>query len=1538
MVNRRVVGLAVVLVVQTIVLSNGWAADGDVYEVGVAQVDITPDYPIRLNGFGSRREECTEIRQRIWAKALAIASPTSKPVVLLAIDSLGVRMDMVDEVARRLGQSHGIPRENIALTFSHSHCTPKVSGASDNIFSTAIAPDHQAHIDRYTQALTDALYKVAVSALSEMRNCRLERGSGTVEFAINRRTPGGPVDHDLPVLIARDEQGNVHAIYVSYACHCVALTENKISGDWAGYAQEFLQRQFPGAIALVSIGAGSDSNPNLRQSDETASAAISLGSDIARETNRVLGNPLTPITGNIAAQLNTISLPLKTLPGKQELESQVTAGGPAGYNAQTQLDRLQRGLPLLKSVDYPIQSWRFGDEFAIVFLAGEVCVDYSLRLKQELNRDRLWINAYSNDFCCYIPSERLMQEGGYGGGAEIPYFALPTTLESGLEKQIVDEVKRQLPDSILTKPGTRGIPPKSPQASLRCIMTHPQFSVELVAAEPLVADPVAIDFDPGGGLWVAEMPDYGNPVDTHIEPHGKIKFLTDQDGDGVFDRSTDFAAGFLFPTDVKCWRDGVLVCDSPDIIFLQDTDGDGRADVRKVMYTGFETHNPHARVNSLRWGLDNWLYGSGGLFGGNITSHQGQKLELGARDFRIQPDAGVIQAATGRTQQGRARDDWGHWFGCDNGTLVFHYPLSEDYLSRNPFATPPATSVGIAADQTLFPAGELVTFKLTGPPGVPTSACGLTVYRDNLLGSEYAGNCFVAEPVNQLVHRRVLVPRGATFSANRAGDESRSEFLTSTDQWFRPVQVRTGPDGALWIVDMYRFVIEHPRWIADEVKSELDIFAGQQLGRIYRVIPINRTLRPITDLRTMSSEQLVAAIDQDNGVQRDLAHQLLLWRDDRSVTESLERLAVDAKHPVAKIHAMHLLQHDLACSPEVLTRVLDDQTPGVRCHAIKLSEPLLASHPELMTRVLWLAGDTDFEVAMQAIYSLGSIIDRRCTEAIANVASTSYDPYLDYAILTGVNANNIAEMVEKVLSWNADVDAPLRDELLWMALEFDDDESIDRVVQNFFQLSHEQRKLWQLNLMSRSLANFPQRILDSRWLHSQAGQRSLDALTDDCRNVALDERQTAETRCANIRLLAEVTIDPEKTQSDFSQLMTPDQDIELQLAAIELLTRGKHPAAAELMIGQLTAATPELARHLVATLLERDEWAMELLNACLSDPRLGQWINPQQRQQLNVHGNPNLRKLAKQVFQLPSHSDRQTLAVQYRSAVSDQGSVPRGKALFSQHCAKCHLSDDSHHAVGPNLAGLTSRNRHQLLESILDPNRDIDSRYMNYVVQLDDGRSVMGIVSDETSTSLVLNQQDGTRQTILRRDIEAFRNSGLSFMPEGLEREIAPPEMSDLIEYLVSLNEPPKSLAGNVPRVILPNQSGNILLPASAANLFGKEIIFEQPLENIGYWHDQNDYAIWDIQSPSAGVYQITLEYACPDSNAGNRFRIDGLESTLTGIVESTGGWDQYKTFELGSVELPAGGSRITVSADGPISGALFDLREVLLVPITGNR
>ncbi|MDE0084905.1 MAG: neutral/alkaline non-lysosomal ceramidase N-terminal domain-containing protein [Candidatus Poribacteria bacterium] len=439
-------------------------ADRDnLIDVGVAQIDITPDYPIRLNGYGSRRTESEGIIQRIYAKALAIGSDDDDPVVMITVENCGLPDELTEEVSNRVEQKSGIPRENFVACYTHTHSAPCLTNAASFIFSADISPEEQEKIDRYTQQLKNWMETIALEALTRRQPCRLAWNIGELGFAKNRRTEGGPVDHSLPVMQITDADGTLRAVWVSYACHCTTLAgaDNHICGDWAGFAQEEIQKAHPDVTALITIGCGADANPESRMRPmpegkqevfETRLAyAKEHGKALAQEVEHQLERDAISISNVPKSAFARVNLPFDKLPTHEEWEERAAQGGAGAYHAKKHLEMLQNGQAIKTDISYPIQAWTFGDELAVLFLASEVVVDFSLRLKKEFDTTRLWVGAYANAFPGYIPSERVLAEGGYEGGGAMIYFGQPTRFAPGVEQLVIDTVHQVLPAEFLAK-------------------------------------------------------------------------------------------------------------------------------------------------------------------------------------------------------------------------------------------------------------------------------------------------------------------------------------------------------------------------------------------------------------------------------------------------------------------------------------------------------------------------------------------------------------------------------------------------------------------------------------------------------------------------------------------------------------------------------------------------------------------------------------------------------------------------------------------------------------------------------------------------------------------------------------------------------------------------------------------------------------------------------------------------------------------------------------------------------------------------------
>jgi hypothetical protein len=427
-------------------------------DVGVAKIDITPELPIRLSGYGNRAVEATRGETKLFARALAIGSDAQQPVVLITVELIGIGEPTAEAVATALRDRHGIPRQRVAISATHTHTGPALADVIPFMFSKDLPAEEQGRIDRYTAGLRGKLIEVAAAALADRKPARIAWGQGSVDFAAQRRKivdgkvtfgvePAGPYDHALPVMRISDEGGAIRAVFASYACHCTTLAggDNFVHSEWAGDAALRLEAAHTGSVVLVGIGCGADSNPNPRG----APSVPVHGEKIATEVQRVLAGALRPLGAVTNASFRRIPLDLDHAVTREELQKRLE-GNPrvtVSYPVKKWLEQLDAGKPLPTTVPYPVQAWSFGRELTMVFLGGEVVSEYSLRLRHELDPARVWVNAYSNHVPCYIPSKRMFAEGGYEVDASMDYYGWPTRLAIDTEDRIIKTVHEMVPGS-----------------------------------------------------------------------------------------------------------------------------------------------------------------------------------------------------------------------------------------------------------------------------------------------------------------------------------------------------------------------------------------------------------------------------------------------------------------------------------------------------------------------------------------------------------------------------------------------------------------------------------------------------------------------------------------------------------------------------------------------------------------------------------------------------------------------------------------------------------------------------------------------------------------------------------------------------------------------------------------------------------------------------------------------------------------------------------------------------------------------------------
>ncbi|MFO0427029.1 MAG: PVC-type heme-binding CxxCH protein [Planctomyces sp.] len=1116
--------------------------------------------------------------------------------------------------------------------------------------------------------------------------------------------------------------------------------------------------------------------------------------------------------------------------------------------------------------------------------------------------------------------------------------------------------------------GTGGIPPLSPKDSLSKVKTHSELRVDLVAAEPMVADPVAIDFGPDGRIWVAEMIDYARGAEEEFESTGQIRSLVDQNDDGIPDQATVFIGGLRFPTDVKVWRNGILICDAPDVFYAEDTDGDGKADLKQVLFTGFETYNGQARVNSLQWGLDNWIYGSCGLTGGFITrgdyyragglnplpdlSDSQEPVNLRGRDFRMRPDTGEIEAVTGRTQQSRVRDDWGNWFGCDNETLAKFYPVSERDLKRNPFVPAPETSVYVPDGENagkLFPDGDLVLFKLSGSGGRATAACGIGIYRDVILGSEFQGNSFTCEPVNQLIYRQVLARKDALIRGSRAASELDREFMTSTDRWFRPVQARTGPDGGMWIVDMYRFVIEHARWIPEDVLAELNVFAGQGMGRIYRVGPKNRALRKVKDLTKLSSVELAQQLSTENGTTRDLVHQMLVWKKAVDASPILEKLSTADPLPSVRVSALCCLDGIGSLSEPVLGKALRDSDPEVRRHAVRLSSDWLDRSESLRTSVLNLANDSSFVVRLQTAAVLADVPAEAASPVIVSMLSHSNDPWLTSAVLSSLNRGNILSVLQRVISESSTRDQSA-DRVLATAAGICTSEQLEDAFRVILRKDSEWMS-WQFRAMAQLLDGTDRRT-ELQYEPSASLRQSAMSLLETAREILTSRSGKDEQILAAMTLVGRaggaVTMkffgSPSDTDlENLTAAISPAYSSDVQSAAIQSIVRQGSIAGAESLLARLSETSPSVRREILTAILSQQGWRSTLLNALESGNIQPGELDATLRDQIVSHPDREVRRRAEKLLAVGTTSNRRQLVEDWQDVAAIEGNSEAGRAVYVKRCSVCHKLDNVGYAVGPDLAALTRKSTNSLLTAILDPNRDSDSRYHGYIAITDDGRSWNGLMVNETGTSVTLREQEGKEHVLLRNRIEELRATGKSLMPEGLEKDISRQDMAHLIAFLIELGPAPRRFPGNQPKTVLPDGSGEIVLTPQEAAIYGHDVRYQvdaaQPQPSVPElldWKSPDDFVSWRLQLPSSGLYDTWMIYSCHDF--GSDLRLEAGDTTIRHLIASTGSWETFDRALIGTVSLNAGHNTLVIRPFEKLRGKeLMHLREIRLIPAAAS-
>ncbi len=959
------------------------------------------------------------------------------------------------------------------------------------------------------------------------------------------------------------------------------------------------------------------------------------------------------------------------------------------------------------------------------------------------------------------------------------------------------------------------VPPTPAKDAAKKFRVLDGFRMDLLAAEPLVASPVAMTYDENGRAYVCEMRDYPytdkahhkpsqeNPTD---QPIGRLRLLEDTDGDGVFDKATVFADGLSWPTGVACWKGGVFVAATPDVWYFKDTDGDGKADVRIKVFTGFRKLNVQAVMNNLVWALDNHIHGAGGSNGGQIRpggKPDATPIVMARTDFRFDPNSHEMEPLSGGARFGGTFDDWGNRFLCNIRNPAQHVVLPERYLSRNKSlaARGPISDMAESGDQlpvyAISPpeqwrvvrarrwAGErdinMPRSELVGA-GVVTSASGVTSYRGAAYPGKYRGNVFIAECAGNLLYRLRLTPDGVTFKAARV--DGKAEMVASTDNWFRPVNFVNAPDGTLHVMDMYRENIEHPWSIPEDILAAVDLEAGRDMGRIWRLTPPNFTPIKPPHLGRASSAELVATLDNPSSWWRETAQRLLFERQDKSVVPALHELVKNGKTPQARLHALWTLEGLRSLSDDDLLSGMKDRAAGVREHAMKLAE----TRASLADSMLPLANDPDARVRLQTAFTLGELRNPRALDALAIIAKRdAADPWIRTAVLSSAGGAS-DQLLARVL---ADV-------------TFSSSANASDLIRELAQIIGVRGVKPE---MQRVLASVAGSDLDGVALHEvtsgmgeglkrsgkslrRAGftddaTRVVDGILNRAAKLATDAAQSLEARTAAIRLL---TFDDfGNVKAPLASLLDAKQPQDLQRAAITVIGSFITDDAVPLLLANWKTQTPAVRADVVAAMLSMRIRTLPLLKAVESGLIAANQIPFAHRLLLGRSTIPEVKELAGKLFGASAPGPRREVIERYKPVLAMKGDIARGQKVFEAACIACHRAGDiGQQEIGPNLANIRAWNPEQVLINILDPNREIVPAFIAYTVETKEGRTAYGLIAEESAASLTIKRPDGITETVLRRDISKITGSGLSLMPDGLEAAISQQGMADLIAFLLA--------------------------------------------------------------------------------------------------------------------------------------------------------
>ena len=1402
---------------------------------GAAVAEITPEVGAPIVG-GFTPAPSKAIHDPLHARCLVLDDGTRR-IALVVLDLLGIHRQVSDEARRRIQERFAIPAEAVLISATHTH------SATSAIGGPAQPPaDGRTQLEPYQEVVVSRVIDAVGRAIATLRPA--EAGFGAVdapEHVFNRRwfmkpgtvppnpfgeidqvkmnppagspdllDPAGPTNATVSFLSVREPAGRPIAIFASYGLHYVGgVGDGDISADYFGMFAAEVARLLPAAgdgpamVAMMANGASGDINninfrsPRPRQ--EPYEQMRHVAHDVARRVAEAVRGVAYSGAFDLDARYRELEVARRRPTQEQVAWASRTLEAPEPPPGKADLPRIyaRRTLTLAEEpaiAKLPLQVLRIGPGVIATMPCEVFCEIGQEFLARSALSPAIFVSL-GHGYFGYLPSARHHRLGGYETWLGTNKLE-PTAAAAMLDALVA-----------MTKELAAAIPPTPRQVQAATVVA-PGYSLHLAASEPAVVDPVAITFDEMGRPYVVEYRDYPQGPPAGSPSLSRIVRLDDSDGDGFYESSTVVADQLPFAQGVLAIRGGLLVTAAPDVLMLVDENGDGRADRRDVVATGFKVGNPQLRAACPQIDIDNTVSITGGLSGGLVT-RPGQPASDGVsidrRDVTIDLAGGRISAATGFGQFGNAFDDLGRRFTTSNRNPVIAVRLPADALGRNSFVDlgggyEDAAPSGAAS--RVFPIAE-TNATAASHTGTHTSACGMTIFRGDLLGPDAVGDAFICEPVSHLVTRRRLRALGAGFTSDHVGADG-TEFIASRDPWFRPVFTATGPDGALWVIDMCRRTIEHPQYMPPGLAETLDLRAGDRAGRVWRIERQGLRARPWAAPAT--AVRAAAILADPNGWRRSTAQRMLVEGRFPDAESAVRKLLAASPSEIATVHAVWTLHGLGKLTPADVRLAATSPHAGVRETAARVAT--LIDPGQLAAEIAdRLGADEDAHVRLAGtLAAAGSTLPAATATLAAVAARNPRDPWIDRAVLSGA-VGRTAPLLEAVATSASDTDAT--EPLVEFVERLGATAAGDVATTDARPASSGDAAAVLALLTARATAGrgnwFDVAVLSGLASRAALGRVAtpstaavIPAVLGTAEAAVRRGDGPAAVRKTAIRLLGAAARSADATQGEaaratLASLVGSDAAGDIQSAAAAALVRSGDSSAITRIVDAISRGDlePVVRAAAVTALADRRDGAAALLTA-IDSKRVSASVVPLDRRAVLARSpDPSIREAAARIWSSGGSaglSDEELAGVV--AAVRHGGSVDSGRELFVKHCAACHqppasgATASTGQQVGPALAEAADRPIEQIVVAIVDPNRAVEPRWESTVVVTEDGEVIEGILAESGQDSVVILRAGGERRTVPRSQIETLRAAGRSLMPEGFGRVLKPSEFADLVAFL----------------------------------------------------------------------------------------------------------------------------------------------------------